>query len=107
MICRALFGRETGAMKGHELSVGRITLIAGIIGLITACIYLALAVGAGSTEYQCRAKDSCSKTIVRKCRQCELQSSTVAGILGQMRNAPCGPNPFRSVQEAPQGTSSP
>lgn len=95
-------------MKKHELTAGKITAMAAVIGLATACIYLLLAVGAGSTEYDCQAKDSCSKTIVRRCRRCDLQSSTVAGILGEVRSSTaCKANSFKSVQKGPGGPSPP
>lgn len=87
-------------MTKHDLTAGRITAIVAIIGLVTALIYLLIAVGAGSTEYDCQAKDSCSKTIVEKCKKCELQSTTT-GILSQMRSgSDCGANPFKSVENA-------
>jgi hypothetical protein len=94
-------------MEERELTAGRIAMAAGVLALITACIYLVLAIGAGSTEYSCEAKGSCSTTIVPHCRKCDLQSTTTAGILSEMRSsAPCGPNPFKSVREAP-GSSPP
>jgi hypothetical protein len=70
-------------MKGHKRAAKRIALVTGVITLITACIYLAVGIGAGKTEYQCSAANSCSKTEVRECRGCQLLPSTISGMFDE------------------------
>jgi hypothetical protein len=55
-------------MEKHELTAGRIALIAATIGLITACVYLAAAVGA------MRASAPCEQSGVRATREAPRES---------------------------------
>lgn len=89
-------------MKSKKKIAGWIALVTGIVALVTACIYLTIAMGSGRTEYQCSAANACAKTEVQGCKGCQLLPSTISGSLDEAH----GQNPSAICQAPSKNESS-
>jgi hypothetical protein len=86
--------------EAYERAKERLGLITAILGVIAACIYLTLALNAGSTE--CNTPHSCSKTTIGKCRDCKVLPPTPGVLEGPTER--CRPGEAGGRRGAALGT---